>query len=118
MAWLDLIDPDTSAPTPLPPHLCRHTCGTRDRALSRWEAEGAWHAELIVPACHEGVSNADAYHRLRVDDEAILHVALMVPPGTPPREVEARLALFVDGPLGAPPVPRTLPVLPERDCGI
>ena len=89
-----------------------------DRALSRWEAEGAWHAELIVPACHEGVSNADAYHRLRVDDEAILHVALMVPPGTPPREVEARLALFVDGPLGAPPVPRTLPVLPERDCGI
>jgi hypothetical protein len=89
-----------------------------DRALRVWRDERGRHAEMVVPACHEGVSNTDDYHRLTQTEEALVHVQVVVPPGTPPGRVRSLLGPFVDGPLGPPPRPRALPALPERSCGI
>ncbi len=88
-----------------------------DRALRVWRDERGRHAEMIVPACHEGVSNSDDYHRLTQTDEALVHVAIGFEPGAPPAEVRPVLRGFFDA-LGAPTTERSLPELPARNCGI
>ncbi len=89
-----------------------------DRAFRVWRDDRGRHAEMVVPACHEGISGADGYHRLTQTEEALVHVAISVPAGTPPEGVRLLLDAFFDRPLGAPESPRELPELPVRSCGI
>ncbi|MEZ4251205.1 MAG: hypothetical protein R3B99_23575 [Polyangiales bacterium] len=88
----------------------------RERSATVWRNAGR-HAEVVVPACTHGVSSADAYHRISETPSGLVHVEVVVPPGTPVTEVAALLARYVDEPLGAAPR-RRLPTLPRRECGI
>lgn len=88
-----------------------------ERGLHTWRDARGRHVEWVVPACHEGVSNTDTYHRVSATDDGVTHVELVVDPGTSPAEVSALLAEHVDAHLGAPRE-RTLRELPERGCGI
>lgn len=88
------------------------------RAFRVWRDARGRHAELVVPACNEGVSNSDDYLRVSDLGRAVVFVELIVLPGTARREVRSLLATFVDAPLGSPPDARELPALPARSCGI
>jgi hypothetical protein len=88
------------------------------RAFRFWRDGRTRHAELIVPACREGISNTDDYLRVSEVDGGLVVVAIIAQPGTRPREMAKWLATFVDAPLGSPPAARRLPTLPARSCGI
>lgn len=95
--------------------LLRRVVGV-DEGASVWRNAGR-HAEVVVPACTHGVSSSDAYHRVSETSSGLVHVEVVVPPGTPVAEVSRLLARYVDGPLGPAP-DRRLATLPRRECGI